>query len=406
MGNGTRLSDAELGALLGELESDRCERKAHVDSSELKTRVREAICSFANDLPGHRKPGVVIIGARDDGIPSGTEITEQLLQTLADMRTDGKITPTPAMTVEVRILMGSPMAVVTVQPSDNTPVRFDGRICVRIGARRAIANQQDERVLNEKRRKSFRYFDIAEVPGSALSDLNLGFFSESYLPGLVSRLVLDANDRTMEQKLAAAKMVVSAENPVPTVLGMLVLGISARDFLACDYVQFLRVGGTEFGHPVSDEEEISGTILEIVRRTEEKATAHNRMAVDMTSGPIEVRSYDYPREALEQLIRNAVMHRNYEGTNAPVRVTWFDDRVEIQSPGGPYGEVTPGNIGQPGIIDCRNPNLAESMKALGLVQRYGYGLQLARQRLEANGNPPLELDAQHGHVVVTMRKRA
>ncbi len=43
---------------------------------------------------------------------------------------------------------------------------------------------------------------------------------------------------------------------------------------------------------------------------------------------------DYPLVALQQLVRNAVMHRAYEITNAPVRVTWFRDRVEIQSPGG------------------------------------------------------------------------
>ena len=40
-------------------------------------------------------------------------------------------------------------------------------------------------------------------------------------------------------------------------------------------------------------------------------------------------------EALHQITRNAVMHRTYEVTNAPVHVYWFNDRIEVLSPGGP-----------------------------------------------------------------------
>lgn len=81
------------------------------------------------------------------------------------------------------------------------------------------------------------------------------------------------------------------------------------------------------------------------------------------------------------------MHRTYEGVHAPVRVYWFDDRIEIMSPGGPYGGVTVENFGQPGLVSYRNPNLAEAMRALGLVQRYGVGIPIARRELNENGQP-------------------
>jgi ATP-dependent DNA helicase RecG len=67
--------------------------------------------------------------------------------------------------------------------------------------------------------------------------------------------------------------------------------------------------------------------------------------------PTEERTPSVPFEALQQLIRNAVLHRTYESSNAPARITWFDDRVEIQSPGGPFGQVTVETIGQPGLTD-------------------------------------------------------
>jgi ATP-dependent DNA helicase RecG len=88
-----------------------------------------------------------------------------------------------------------------------------------------------------------------------------------------------------------------------------------------------------------------------------------------------------------------------------VRITWFDDRVEIISPGGPHGAVTPENLGQRGVVDYRNRHIAEAMKVLGFVQRFGVGLQIARQHLAANGNPPLELVGTSTHVFATLRKR-
>ena len=54
-----------------------------------------------------------------------------------------------------------------------------------------------------------------------------------------------------------------------------------------------------------------------------------------------------------------------------------NDRIEILSPGGPFGQVTVENFGQPGIVDYRNPNLAEAMRVLGLVQRFGVGIAIA-----------------------------
>jgi hypothetical protein len=52
--------------------------------------------------------------------------------------------------------------------------------------------------------------------------------------------------------------------------------------------------------------------------------------------------------------------------------------------------VTPENFGQPGVNDYRNPHLAEAMRCLGYAQHFGVGIQIARDALARNGNPPLE----------------
>jgi len=87
------------------------------------------------------------------------------------------------------------------------------------------------------------------------------------------------------------------------------------------------------------------------------------------------------------------------------RIYWFADRVEIYSPGGPYGQVTAANFGQPGAPDYRNPTLAEAMKALGFVQRFGLGIPLARRELSRNGNPSLEFQVEPTSVLASVKRR-
>ena len=261
-------------------------------------------------------------------------------------------------------------------------------------------------MLNEKRRHRDPHFDARPVRAARLADLGLARFQEDYLPAAVDAETLAANDRSPEERLAAAKMIVSIEDPVPTVGGILVLGRQPQDFLPGAYAQFLRVGGTEFGDPVTDAEVCRGAIADIVRRLDDKLIAHNRTSVDSLSGPVEIRDSTYPLEAVKQLVRNAVMHRTYEDTNAPTHVYWFDDRIEINSPGGPYGAVNAGNFGQLGVVDYRNPIIAEAMRVFGLVQRYGFGIPAARRLLRAAGHPEPEFRVDPSWVHCTVRARA
>ena len=346
------------------------------------------------------------MGADDEGRPKGIEITDELLRRLADVKTDGNIVPPPTLTVGKHRLFGQDIAVVTVRPSDSPPVRYRGRTWIRVGPRRAVASAQDERILSEKRRHRDPHFDARPVRTAGLADLATGRFEDEYLPAAIDPEALAANDRTAEERLASAKMIVSAEDPVPTVAGLLVLGKRPLDHLPGAYVQFLRVGGNEWGDEVIDEARCAGPVADVVRRLDDKLIAHNRTAVDFTTGPVETRRSTWPLVALQQLVRNAVMHRTYEGTNASVRVYWFDDRIEIVSPGGPYGAVTADTFGQPGVVDYRNPTLAEAMRVLGLVQRYGFGIPAARRELRANGQPEPDFDVGANSVHCTVRARA
>lgn len=399
-----RYSDEELENLLADPESDRVERKESWEGNSPE-KAREAVCAFANDLPDHRKPGVLFVGVRDDGTPSGLPITDRLLQTLSDIKTDGNILPPPSISVEKRVLNNAEIAVVTVQPAVAPPVKYKKRIWIRIGPRRDLATTQDERILNEKRRYRDIPFDIQPIPSATVKELNRLYFEEEYLPNAFPADVLETNDRSYEQRLSALKMIEGADSPIPTVLGILVIGVRPRDWIPGANVQFLRIDGTELSDSIIDETVIDGPLAQVLHRLDEKLDSHNRVSVDLKSYDMERRETPYPRVALQQILRNAVMHRTYEVTNAPIRVYWFNDKIEIHSPGGPFGTVTAKNFGKPGITDYRNPNLADAMKTLGFVQRFGVGIATAQKELQKNGNPRAKFKVTDSMVLATIRKK-
>ena len=265
---------------------------------------------------------------------------------------------------------------------------------------------QAERILNERRRHRDAPFDAHAVSRATLGDIDVRRFEEDYLPQAFDPELLAANDRTTEERLAATRMIVSVDDPVPTVVGMLVLGRKPQDFIPGAYIQFLRMGGTEFPGPVLDEARCIGPVSSQLEQLFGKLDSHNRTSVDITSGPVEVRRSTHSAVALRQIAYNAVMHRTYEATNAPVRVTWYDDRVEMLSPGGAYGVVTAANFGQPGAADYRNPSLAESMRVLGIVQRFGVGIGIARTALRRNAQPEPFFDVQPNWVRCVIQARA
>ena len=395
------MTDAELEQLLDDLESDRVERK---ESASDVDKVRQAICAFANDLPGHAQPGVLFIGVDDVGRPTGLPISDRMLQNLASMRDDGNILPFPSLTVQKRRLKGRDVAVVVVHPADAPPVRFKGTIWVRVGPRRAIASAQDDRILAERRQHRDIPFDIYPMREVESGELDCNLFREAYLPGAVSGAVVDENTRSPEEQMASLRLMELGPPPVPTVLGLLVIGKRPRWHLPMAYVSFVRLSGRDLVSEVISAHELQGPLPRLMSQIDELLRLHIMTRIDITSADRESQSPDYPLPALQQIVRNAVLHRTYEGTNAPVRIYWYSDRIEIISPGGPYGRVTPENFGEPGINDYRNPHLAEAMRILGFAQRFGVGIQIAREALTRNGNPPPEFRVDPRTVAATIRR--
>jgi ATP-dependent DNA helicase RecG len=396
------LTEAALSALAHDLESHSVERKASMSS---KSDIERAICAFANDLPGEGETGVVLIGVDDKtGAPVHTPITDELLRSLSSIRSDGNILPFPNMTVYRSRVDGVDVAVVEVRPSHEPPVRLRGVVQIRVGPRRGVSTRDEDRILTERRRGWDHPFDQRPVSGVGLDDLDIGYFQREYLPFAVSAEVLRENGRSVPEQLAALHL--ASPDGVPTVAGLLLLGLNPTTWVKGAYVQFLRIDGTTETDPVIDRKELAGPLPQVLRQMDEITSAHIRVATSVTGGLVETRSPDYPIAAMQQLLRNAVIHRNYETSHAPVQWYWFSDRIEIHNPGGLFGRATPATFGRTGGNDYRNPALAAALYQLGFVQRFGMGVPLARKACAENGNPEPEFQFGPASFAVVVRAKA
>lgn len=244
-----------------------------------------------------------------------------------------------------------------------------------------------EEKMNEQHRSDDDFFDMFPVPDTDTTELDYLRFENEYLPNVVDQEALDTDGRTCLERLVAARMIASTDDPRVTLLGLLVIGRRPRYFIPGAYVQFLRIAGHRLSDDIVDAAELDGTVSDMLRRLDDKLKAHNFRRVDLVSGDRERRTETYPLVALRELACNAIMHRTYERTNTPVRVTWFDDRIEIRNPGGPFGAVTEANFGQGSPADYRNPSLAKAMKTLGHAQGCGAGIRTAQRCLREAGHP-------------------
>lgn len=395
------MDEREILALVSDLESDRVERKASLSDTD---RICEAICAFANDLPGHRAPGIVAIGLDDRSRPTGLRVDDDLLLRLAQMRDNGSIYPFPSMTVSRIVLDGGDVAAVVVEPSTAPPVQHRGRTWIRVGPRRAVATPEEEARLAERRRGAAIPFDARPLAGASLDDLDLDLFRLTVLPQLVAPDVVEANRRTIAEQLAALRL--ADADGVPTPTGILLCAPEPELWLPGAWVQFLRIEGSTLDGPIRSAHRISAPVPAAMLEMEEVLRAHIDTIVTITGKAVDQRRPNVPFDALQQIVRNAFIHRLYEATAAPVRISWFDDRVEVQSPGGPFGSVDAGNFGRPGVTDYRNPTLATAVAQMGFVQRFGVGIQVARASLERNGNPPPRFDVEPTYVNVVVQVAA
>jgi ATP-dependent DNA helicase RecG len=381
-------------------ETDRVERT--LTEKDTDGKYSEAVCAFANDISNSGKPGFLFVGVDDGGRIEGVKDAARVAQSLADIRSQGNVLPQPMLEVRFVDSDGKRVVVAVVHPADAPPVRYKGRVYIRVGPRRGIANVQEERVLSERAASRHRAWDHRACVGATLDDLGLDLFRLNYLPSAVSRDVIEQNGRSMREQLAALRMF-DVRFEVPTNGAVLVFGRDPLYFFPVAYVQYVCYVGDSQASEVVQERRISGDIGTVLRQLDELAKSIERSRPIRLESMREQTVADYPWVALHELFVNAVVHRNYDGSMAPVQINQFSDRLEILNPGGLFGDLSAQTV--EGATAYRNPLLAEAARVLGFANSFGLGLTKARREIEKNGGQ-MRVKPTSSHFLVEVGRRA
>jgi ATP-dependent DNA helicase RecG len=370
-----------LQQLIDGLESYNVERTTSIKDID---KFCEAICAFSNNFSNDKLPGYLLVGVKDNGQLSGLQVTGQLLKdNLSAIRDSGNILPLPVMQVHHYNFLEGDVAFVEVQPQPTPPVRYKGRVWIRIGPRKATASEAEEKILLERKTARAKTFDMEACGESSIGDINIEIFKTTYLPSAVDRQVIEENHRDIKMQLSSLRFY-DLNNNVPTHAAIILFGINVLYYLPGAYIQFVRYAGSDLSADVLDEQTFSGDLITLLRTIESFLKVQLERRLVAVSLLQEGTLVDYPYEAVRELLMNAIMHRDYN-SNAPIRFYMFTDRIEIQNPGGLYGSASVENF--PNQNDYRNPVIAEALKTLGYVNKFSRGVIRTKILLQKNGNP-------------------
>lgn len=156
-------------------------------------------------------------------------------------------------------------------------------------------------------------------------------------------------------------------------------------------VHFLRydgniaLSGREYN--VIKDRMVSGNLVDVIRDAARLIDSNIREFTEFKDGKF-FTVQEYPRDAWYEMLVNACVHRSYNIRNAPIFVRMFDDRIEVESPGGFMPQITPETI--VGTHRPRNPFVMRSLREFGEVRCISEGTRRMVAEMSAANLPPPE----------------
>jgi predicted HTH transcriptional regulator len=190
---------------------------------------------------------------------------------------------------------------------------------------------------------------------------------------------------------------------VPTVGGMILFGNDRERHFPDAWIQAGRFAGTDKSRIV-DRVEIRSLPVRAIE--EAIAFVHKHALHGAEIGAVRRKErWNLPPEAVREAIINAVAHTDYAQRGAPLRLSIFDDRLEVENPGLlPFG-LTLEDLPR-GVSKLRNRVIGRSFHALGLIEQWGSGIQrMTAACREAGLAPPVfeELATRFRVTIATAR---
>lgn len=249
--------------------------------------------------------------------------------------------------------------------------------------------------------KGMRYFEDSPVADAEIEDIDFDFVEEylkkiGYEKSAMEYLTQNKGfikDKKGEKKISAAAILLFGKNP--------------QLYFPRARVRFIRYEGTEekFGAEMNVVKDVifEGNILTMIEKSIAYLDTQIKEKTYLGSDGRFVTEEEYPKFVRQEIIVNAVTHRDYNIRGTDIQIKMFDDRIVVESPGRLPGLVKPANIRTTHF--SRNPKIAEFCKAYKYVKEFGEGVDRMYRELEKEGLPVPEFRQQDFMFYATVKNR-
>lgn len=374
----------DVKSLIKQGESETLEFKT--STGEWK-EIIEAISAFSNT-----RGGKIIIGVSKSGQLLGVEIGKDTIERLANQisqNTEPKVHPR----ITTEKIKGR---CIEIRKSPDHLVLAFGRPFIRVG-RTTVRMSKDEyeRLILEKHRDEIQ-FDTQICLKATLKDIDkekLRWFLRKAKeernydvdPETPIREALNRLNLIQDRKLNNTAILLFGKDP--------------QKFFYQVKIRAGRLKGTE-GLDFIDMKVLEGTIPELREKAMKFIMEHIRHGVFFDAN----RRYDkweYPLRALEEVLNNALAHRDYF-SNAEIQLSIYDDRIEVWNPGELPNPLTPEDLKRKHKSIPRNKLLADKLFLIKFIEQWGKGTNRIVEEMRENNLPEPHFQNLSGGFEVTL----
>jgi len=339
-----RMEIQELLSIIANGEDSTHQFKVNVSNANA---IASEMAAFSNS-----KGGQILMGVCDDGSIAGLSNDDiREINKLIANATIHNIKPAINPISQNFTLPNGMVLLLTVESGLNKPyMDYQGYIWVKNASdkRRVTAREELQRMFQET---ALLHADEIIVPGTSVADVDREFF-ESFFEKVVGE-PLDEQDLPLAQLMENMNLMKAGELNRS---GALLFALRPQFRLPMFMVKAVAFPGVDIADlTYIDSQDITGKLSDVFQKTRSFVLSNihyqqNEQGFNSIGEP------EIPRIVFEELIANALIHRDYF-VSAPVKVLVFCDRIEIVSPGHLPNNLTIENV-KLGNSNVRNPILA------------------------------------------------
>ena len=362
--------EEELIQLVKKITSEKCE-KQHIELKKAAggapSRLYNTLSSFSNQNGG----GIIVFGIDGDAGYKVTGVYEA--QDLQKKLTEQSLQMEPVVRPLLTVAMIEDKLVVSAEIAEcdiyDKPCFYKGAgrlrgSYIRVGdADQPMTEYEIYSYEAFKRRINDELRTVERATMAHLQKDNVAFY-------LIKLRRQKANLVNLEDERILETQGIT-QNGLPTLAGLILLGEYPQEFCPQLSVTAMAVQGREIGDLGEDGERfidnkrIEGTLSQMLEGSLAFVRQNMKVKTIINDDGKRADKPEYPLKAVREIILNALIHRDYSvhTERSPVRLVLYEDRLELENPGGLYGRITLDELGK-AAADTRNPYIAGALEIM------------------------------------------